>query len=189
MSLPEAREIRSSPRSARPVAGLLARLLGVTVVLTAITGCGSGGFQPMYAASPTGSDLSKTMAQVSITTIPGRVGQRIRNELTFQTTGGGHPEPAKYRLDIAIKERLLSTLVNFEGDSKSQIYSLTAKFKLFDMGTEAVLFDGTSLARAGFERFESVYSNVRAKEDAENRAARTVSHDIKSRLEAFLARR
>ncbi len=189
MSLPEAREIRCSRRKARPATGMLGRLIGASLALAALSGCGSSGFQPMYAASPTGSDLSKTMAQVSVTTIPGRVGQRIRNELTFQATGGGDPAPAKYSLDITIKERLTSTLVNFEGDSRSQIYSITARFQLTDLESKEVLVSGSSLARAGFERFDSVYSNVRAKEDAENRAARTVAHDIKSRLEAYLAHR
>jgi LPS-assembly lipoprotein len=51
-----------------------------------------------------------------------------------------------------------------------------------------VVFQGTSNARAPFERFESIYSNVRAREDAENRAARIVADDLKTRLAAYLSR-
>ena len=50
-----------------------------------------------------------------------------------------------------------------------------------------MVLTGTSFARAGFERFESIFSNVRAREDAENRAARTLGDDLKSRLVAYLA--
>ena len=49
------------------------------------------------------------------------------------------------------------------------------------------MLEGTSHARAGFERFDSIYSNVRAREDAENRAARTIADDLKTRLAAYLS--
>jgi LPS-assembly lipoprotein len=51
----------------------------------------------------------------------------------------------------------------------------------------AVVLKGSSFARAGFERFESIFSNVRAREDAENRAAKALGDDLKSRLVAYLA--
>jgi LPS-assembly lipoprotein len=38
-----------------------------------------------------------------------------------------------------------------------------------------------------FERFESVYSNVRARKEAEDRAATTVAEDLRSRLAAYLS--
>jgi LPS-assembly lipoprotein len=38
-----------------------------------------------------------------------------------------------------------------------------------------------------FQRFESVYSNVRARKEAEDRAATTIAEDLKSRLAAFLS--
>ncbi len=155
-----------------------------------LAGCGSGGFQPMYAASTYGGSLSQKMAAVKVTTIPGRVGQRIRNELVFQATGGGQPAvEQRYQLSIAITERVTSTLVNAQGDSASQIYELDVKFTVSDIATNEVFLTGDSYGRAGFERFTSIFSNVRAREDAENRAARTVAHDIKSRLEAFLSKR
>ena len=46
---------------------------------------------------------------------------------------------------------------------------------------------GTSYGRIAFQRFDSVFSNVRARNDAENRAATTVAEDLKSRLAAFLS--
>ena len=143
----------------------------------------------MYAASLNGRDLTNELASVSITTIPGRVGQRIRNELKFQTTRGGDQQAPKYTLDVALTERVTSTLVSREGDSASQIYSLDAKYSLVDQQTKKVLLQGNSYGRAGFERFGSIFANVRAREDAENRAARTVARDLKSQLESYLASR
>ena len=157
------------------------------MVAALLTGCGSNGFQPMYAASSFGGAGSK-LAAVKITTIPGRVGQRIRNELAFQSTGGGNAIAPTYKLNVTITEQVTSTLVNAEGDSAGQIYQLDASFQLSDIKTGQVALNGQSFGRAGFERFSSIFSNVRAREDAENRAARTVANDIRVRLEAFLAR-
>ena len=88
----------------------------------------------MYAASSFGGGaLAAKLAAVDVNTIPGRVGQRIRNELVFQSTGGGEKAPAKYRLEITITERVTSTLVNQAGDSAGQIYQLDARFVLRDL--------------------------------------------------------
>ncbi len=186
MSLLRARPVfASASRSGRSLRVVAAA--AVVAVGAVLTGCGSSGFQPMYASSTNGP-LSQKLASVSITTIPGRVGQRIRNELVFQTTGGSAQAAPKYQLDIALTEKIVSTLVNQEGDSASQIYSLDAKFVLLDKATSQPVLDSTSFGRAGFERYTSIFSNVRAREDAENRAATTVARDIRSQLEAFLAR-
>lgn len=154
-----------------------------------VAACGSGGFQPMYAANLDGRSLSQAMAQVSVTTIPGRVGQRVRNELIFQTTGGGAAQEKAYKLDIVLRERLTSQLVDAQGDAESQIYHLDADFQLTERNGGAVILKGQSFGRAGFQRFQTIYANVRAKRDAENRAARTVARDVRTRIEAALSRR
>lgn len=163
-------------------------IAAVAVAAPLVAACGNGGFRPMYAANLDGSSLEQAMAQVSVTTIPGRVGQRVRNELVFQTTGGGTAQEKAYRLDIVLRERLTSQLVDAQGDAESQIYHLDADFQLTERGG-GVILKGQSFGRAGFQRFQTIYSNVRAKRDAENRAARTVAQDIRTRIEAALSRR
>ena len=49
------------------------------------------------------------------------------------------------------------------------------------------MLTGRSFGRASFERVQSIFANVRAKEDAENRAAKTVGEELKSRLSIYLA--
>lgn len=152
-----------------------------------VSGCGGGGFQPLYGAAGIGAGADQKLAQVDTTNIPGRVGQRIRNEMIFQTSGGGNPAPSLYTLDIAIRESVTSTLVLINGDARSQIYNLDATFRLIRKSDKAVVLTGTSFGRAGFERNSSIFSNVRARDDAENRAASTVGQDLRSRLAAFLS--
>jgi LPS-assembly lipoprotein len=142
----------------------------------------------LYATVGGNADVSDKLKQVDFAPIPGRVGQRIRNEMIFKTTGGGDALPPSYRLEVVLNENLTSTLVRSTGEAEGQIYSVQAAFRLVDTRQKKVVFEGTSHARAGFERFTSIYANVRGREDAENRVARTIADDLKSRLAAYLSR-
>lgn len=155
-----------------------------------IGGCADGsGFKPLYGASAVGgANVEEKLAAVDVAPIPGRVGQRLRNEFIFQSTGGGAPAPqSKYRLEVAIRESVSSTLVKIDGNARGQIYNLDAAFKLVRLTDSAVVMEGKSYGRAGFERVNSVFANVRAREDAENRAAKTVGDELRTRLLAYLA--
>jgi LPS-assembly lipoprotein len=79
--------------------------------------------------------------------------------------------------------------VQTTGEALSQVYNLHADFRLISISDKKVILQGQSHARAGFERFESIYSNVRAREDAENRAARTLAEELKGRIAARLSDR
>jgi LPS-assembly lipoprotein len=151
----------------------------------ALGGCG---FQPLYGGTTAGGQrLSEVMAGVEITPIPGRVGQKLRNELIFSNTGGGAAGPSRYKLDIAIKESVTDQLVEITGDATGQVYQLDATFKLIDPANGRVLMQGKAISRAPYNRFQEIFANVRARYDAENRAARTMSESIKTQLAAYLA--
>jgi len=65
-------------------------LVALAVGALALAGCG---FQPLYGSNTTtanGTRLSEAMASVEVTPIPGRVGQKVRNELIFANTGGDY---------------------------------------------------------------------------------------------------
>lgn len=154
-----------------------------------LAGCADGsGFRPLYGASAVGgAGVNEKLAAIDIAPIPGRVGQRLRNEFIFQSTGGGTPAPSQYRLEVAIRESVSSTLVKIDGNARGQIYNLDAAFKLIRINDQAVVLEGKSYGRAGFERVTSVFANVRAREDAENRAAKTVGEEMRTRVLAYLA--
>jgi LPS-assembly lipoprotein len=150
---------------------------------TLLGGC-SGGLRPLYGTM--GGNADAKLARVEISPIPGRIGQRIRNELRFQTEDR-QGLPPNHRLAVVLRRSLTHTLVQRDGNSSGQVLNLDATFQLIDTQTQKVVLRGTSYARAGLERNPSIYANVRAVRDAENRAARTIAVDLKSRLAAFLA--
>ena len=160
-------------------------LLAALAVTAAISLAGCG-IQPLYGTTAGGSRLAAAMAGVDITPIPGRVGQRVRNELIFENTGGSGQTGTTYKLDIVIKESVTNQLVEISGDAKSQVYQLDATFKLISNDGRVVL-EGKATSRAPYERFETIFSNVRARYDAENRAARTVAESLKVRIAAYLS--
>jgi LPS-assembly lipoprotein len=148
-----------------------------------LAGCG---IQPLYGTTAGGSRLAAAMAGIDVTPIPGRVGQRVRNELIFENTGGSGQTGKTYKLDIVVKESLTNELVEISGDAKSQVYELDATFKLISNDGRVVL-EGKATSRAPYERFQTIFSNVRARYDAENRAARTVAESIKVRIASYLS--
>src|SRR5215470_4033706 len=163
--------------------------LAIALVLCAgaltLAGCG---FQPLYGGTTaSGAKLGEVMAAVDINPIPGRVGQRVRNELIFENTGGGYAAPPRYRLDIAVKEHVTDQLVQITGDATGQVYQLDATYKLIDTSNGKVLLVGTAISRAPYNRFQEIFANVRARYDAENRAARTVSESIRVQVAAHLS--
>jgi len=163
----------------------LAIALALCAGAATLSGCG---FQPLYGGTTaSGAKLGEVMAAVEINPIPGRVGQRVRNELIFENTGGGYAAPTRYRLDIAVKESVTDQQVQISGDATGQVYELNATYKLIDATSGKVLIVGTAVSRAPYNRFQEIFANVRARYDAENRAATTVAESIKTRIAAYLA--
>lgn len=168
--------------------GSVLRALAVAVVVAPVlAACADGtGFRPVFG-SLGGARVEEKLARVDVTTIPGRNGQRIRNELVFNTTGGGRAQAPAYRLDTSIRESAVTTLVATDGNSAAQVFQIDATFRLVDLKDNRTLLQGTSHGRAASERVTSIYSNVRSADDAQERAAKTVATDMKSRITAFLS--
>jgi len=109
-----------------------------------LAGCG---FQPLYGSNTTtasGARLSEAMASIDVQPIPGRVGQKLRNELIFSNTGGGYAPEYRYQLRIAIRERVISQLVQISGDARGQVYRLEASFKLIDTSNGQIIHQGST---------------------------------------------
>ncbi len=185
MSLAEGRFGRRGMCSLAAARGFL--LTSALFSVFALGGC-SGGFHPLYgSALINGSAVNERLAAVDVAPIPGRVGQRIRNELIFQSTGGGAAKTPEYRLDIAIRESVTSMLVAVDGNAGSQIYGVDASYSLVRLSDKKVIAQGSSYGRASFDRVSSIFANVEARQDAENRAAESVGEELRTRLLAVLS--
>lgn len=169
--------------------GMIRVVLACAAASMLAAGCGDSGFRPLYADTSLvgGADVNQKLAELEIAPIPGRVGQRVRNELIYETTGGGLAAQPVYRLEIVIRESISATLVQIDGNSSGSVYNLNASFRLVRLADRSVALTGTSYGRIAFQRFDSVFANVRARQEAENRAAKTVGDELRSRLAAYLS--
>lgn len=177
----------SRDRSDRP-SGCSRRRVLAFLGCAVLAGPAVSACRPLYGTTAGGEALKDVMAEVEIATIPGRVGQRIRNELIFATTRGGYAPDARYRLEIIVRESVGNILVETTGDARGQMFNLDAKFKLINLADRKIVLEGKSAARAAFDRFDPIFANIRAKVDAENRAASTVADGIRTRVAAYLSR-
>ena len=202
MSLSEASSVRGierpRTRSRRnPFAWACAAVFAV-----GLAGCGGSPFQPLYGQTASGRQMTDVLANLDIAIIPGRTGQMVRNELIFHKTGGDAPAVtgAEYRLEIAIREYNQAVLVTNTGLAGGSVFSIDASFKIVRIKDGKVVHQGNSYARAPFETNKitdpldvhgtstgrSVYANVRAGRDAQDRAANTLAADIRTRVAAYL---
>ena len=198
----------SEPRASGAKIAAFSRrgLLLVTLALGAavLSGCGGSPLQPLYGQTASGKQMTDVLANLDVAIIPGRVGQRVRNELLFYRAGSGDgtsPIGAEYRLEIALREYNQAVLVTSTGLAGGSVFSLDATFKVVRVKDSKVVFTANAYARAPFETNKvtdpldphgtstgrSVFANVRAANDAQNRAANSIANDIRTRVAAYLS--
>jgi LPS-assembly lipoprotein len=200
MSLSDPRPIEKSLRR-RMTRGASLAMLACCAVLAG--GCGGSPMEPLYGKTASGRQMTDVLANLDVALIPGRVGQRVRNELLFYKTGGGEAsaDKAEYRLEIAVREYNQAILVTSTGLASGQVFSIDSSFKVIRVKDGKVVFTANAYARAPFETNKvtdpfdekgtstgrSVFGNTRAAYDAQNRAANALAADIRGRVAAFLS--
>jgi LPS-assembly lipoprotein len=160
--------------------------------ILAISGGGCG-FHPLYTTTASGANMVEAMKTVQIAPIPSRVGQRLRNEMIFGMTGGGNAATPIYRLDIVLRESVRETLVTNAGNATGAVLQLDAEFRLVRIKDNETVFKGYSTQEAAYDlngssgNAGSIYGDVRANIDAENRAAVSLADTLKTRVAAYLS--
>lgn len=162
--------------------------------MLAIAGAVGGCFQPMYGESTlfgAGAKLRDEMRQVEVLEIQGRVGQEIRNDLIFELTGGqGNPVGAPYKLAMTITSGSQTPLVDVtSGRATSETVVLDVTYRVLDVANDRVVLTEKALARISLDRSQQRYAAIRAVRDAQNRAAKLVAQQIRSRLASYFLTR
>jgi LPS-assembly lipoprotein len=183
MSSPERKSLLSRLRQA--AACLLA------AGLLAVSACS---VQPLYSDRPvansavTGS-IGTELSMVAVKPTTTRVGQEVRNRLLFLLYGGqAEPAAPRYTLAIvvgSISEASANIQVNTENEPTAAIETVRASYSLRDSdGT--VVATGKRQFMASYDVPRQEFAAVRARIDAENRAARelaellrlAIAHDL-----------
>ena len=178
-----------------PDAPRLTRLLAALALAGLVAGC----FQPLYGDKTTvsGAGMADKMSGVEVAPIKSpsgtrlaRVGVDVRNELTYLITGGGGAMAPSYLLDIRLSSTNLQVIVDIHTARPDfQNYGIDATYTLIDAATGKAVVKGSTFSRVSYNipGQQQRFAGDRGLRDAENRAAKVIAENIRSRLAAYFA--
>jgi len=174
----------------------LTRMLAALALAGLVAGC----FQPLYGdraivggSSGVGDKLSSVEVAPLATpkgTRLARVGFEVRNELMYGLTGGGAAASPNYRLDIRLSSTNLQVIVDINsGRPDIQNYGIDAAYTLTDLNTKKAVVTSSTFSRVSYNipGQQQRFSGDRGLRDAEDRAAKVIAEQIRSRLASYFA--
>lgn len=171
-----------------------ARFLGALALAGLTAGC----FQPLYAERPTpsgGASLVGQLSSVDVSPIdtPGgsrlsRVSVGVRNELIYDLTGGNGGVSPTHRLDVKLAATQLQVIVDIN-TARPDVnnYGIDATYTLTELATGKTVVKGQTFSRVSYNipGQEQRFAGDRGLRDAENRAAKVIAENIRSRLSSY----
>ncbi|MBD8556747.1 hypothetical protein IFT84_19740 [Rhizobium sp. CFBP 8762] len=158
--------------------------LASLIVLGTLSACQ---VKPLYSES---SPVSQNLGSIGISEANTRVGQEVRNQLIFLTSGGaGEPSSPRYNLALQVSSTVIGALYDQAGDTpQAGRIVVYADFNLTEASTGKTLKSGrrSSVALVDFPTQE--FAKVRAIRDGENRAARELAEMIRGELALVVSR-
>ncbi len=172
------------------------RLTKVLLAL-ALAGLTAGCFQPLYGDRSVGASnaIGDKMSAVSVPPINtpngtrlARVGVEMRNQLMFDLTGGGAAQSSAYQLTIRLSSSQTQVIVDLNSARPDiQNYGIDATYSLVEFSTGKSVITGTTFARVSYNipGQQQRFAGDRGLRDAENRAAKVIADNIRSRLVSY----
>ncbi|RDV04031.1 LPS assembly lipoprotein LptE [Undibacter mobilis] len=178
----------------------LVRTFARVALVMALAGLTAGCFQPMYGSgsnSPAAgsSNLADKLSSVEVLQIEApnatplaRLAVEVRNDLIFDLTGGGPAASSAYKLKIQLASSTRQVIVDVNSARPEiQNYGINATYSLIDDGTGKTVFTSTTFARVSYNipGQQQRFAGDRGLRDAENRAAKVISENIRTRLASY----
>ena len=173
--------------------GKLTRILAALALAGLTAGC----FQPLYGTQTSGAGPAITDKLSSVEVAPinapngtrlSRVGVEVRNSLMYELTGGGAAAAANYKLDIRLTSSNAQVIVDIATARPDiQNYGIDATYTLKDITTGKTVVTGQTFSRVSYNipGQQQRFAGDRGLRDAENRAAKVISDNIRSRLASY----
>jgi len=167
-----------------------------------LAGLVAGCFQPLYAEHPLpvggaagGPGVVGQMRGVDVAPIDAAAGSRlarvsvnVRNELIYDLTGGGGGFSPAHRLDVKLVATQLQVIVDIN-TARPDInnYGIDGTYTLTELATGRVVVKGQTFARVSYNipGQQQRFAGERGLRDAENRAAKEIAENIRTRLASF----
>jgi LPS-assembly lipoprotein len=153
-------------------------------------------FQPLYASKTfDGRDgIGQALAMVDVERIEApngspesRIANEVQNALIFELHGGSSISPT-HKLTVRIGASRSSVITdNATGRVMAEITGLDANFTLTELATGKQVMSGRTFSRVSsdYPGQQQRFARVRARLDAENRAAKVVAENIRTRIASY----
>jgi LPS-assembly lipoprotein len=164
----------------------------------ALAGLTAGCFEPLYADRRTPVGTASIVGQlraVDVAPIDAPSGSRlarlsvgVRNELIYDMTGGSGGIAPTHRLDVKLFATQLQVIVDIN-TARPDVnnYGIDATYILTEVATGKPVVKGQTFSRVSYNipGQEQRFAGDRGLRDAENRAAKVIADNIRSRLASY----
>jgi LPS-assembly lipoprotein len=163
----------------------------------ALAGLAAGCFQPLYGTQNSGGGPGVVDKMSSVDVAPvdapngtrlSRVGHEVRENMIFGLTGGAGSPATNYKLVIRLSSQQTSVIVDIATARPDiQNYGIDASYTLTDLTTKKTVVSGQTFSRVSYDipGQQQRFAGDRGLRDAENRAAKVIADNIKSRLASY----
>ncbi len=157
------------------------------IVLISCFGLTACGYKPLYGVDSSGRNISSKLNAISVDPQSNRQDQLIRNEI-LSSIGSNSNSPI-YSLSFKSNANDADTVQAFNADTLRKSYQLNVKFDLVRKANGKSVLKGTTFAHVSYDKTAAPFSDYQAKISAQERAAKQVGSDIRTRLAAYFASR
>ena len=165
--------------------------------MLASAGLLAGCFEPLYGERTLtgGAGLRDRLSSIDVAQIEAangtpesRLAVQIRNSLLYDMTGGHGTVSPTHRLVIRLattKQSIIVDVTSARPDIEN--YGIDAIYTLTELATGKAVMNGTTFARVSYDipGGEQRFARARGLRDAESRAAKGISDNIKARLASY----
>jgi LPS-assembly lipoprotein len=163
------------------------RLLGAAVLAFAVAGLAGCGFRPLYG-DVAGAVTAEELAAVDINLIANREGQIVRNRLLTRMQPRGPVLPARYQLDVDLRESRMGLAVQRDETATRTNITVTADVVLTDLATGEIGLVQSVSSYASYDTLTAEYATLSAERDARERALRDLADRIATLVALYLQR-
>ena len=166
-------------------------------VALAIAGLTAACFQPLYGdrSLSGGPAVGQALRGVDVMPIAApngtpeaRIAVEVRNSILFDLTGGSGSTSPTHRLVIQMASTRTQVIVDVTTARPDiENYGINATYTLVDLATSKPVITGQTFSRVSFDipGQEQRFARARGLRDAENRAAKVIAENIRSRLASY----
>lgn len=168
------------------------RIAGVMALAALNAAC----FQPLYASrTVSGNALGDQLATVQVERIDAangtpeaRLAVELQNQIDFELHGGGGLISPTHKLKVRMTTNRASIMTDVTtGRVLAEITGIDANFTLTELATGKAVMSGRSFSRVSsdYPGQQQRFARVRARLDAEDRAAKVIAEAIRTRVASF----